>query len=195
MKRAVAIRLCRRWAMKLRQTVLLFIVVSALLLVSGAALAKENKTPFTGIEYITGEVWEGRYWEPGPNLVFWRGTTFIKTLETTDPRVTGTACADHNGNYQPSDDPNAFAEGQMWGKMWIYPPMELEDGQPFVCGEGDFVWEGSFVGDRANDGSEHLKYNLKGRGVYEGLQIRYESWAEPLAWYSVVAGEVLDPGK
>lgn len=181
--------------MKKRQIVLLLIVVCALLLLSGAALAKENKTPFTGIEYITGEVWEGRYWVPGPNQVFWRGTTFIKAVEATDPRVTGTACADHNGNYQPVDDPNVMAEGQMWGKVWIYPSMTLQDGQSFVCGMDGFVWEGSFVGDRANDGSEHIKYNLKGRGPYEGLQIRYESWQGPLDWYPVIAGDVLDPGK
>jgi hypothetical protein len=181
--------------MKSRLTVLLLVVVCATLLLAGSALAKENKTPFTGIEYIIGEVWEGRYWVPGPNLLFWRGTTFITALETTDARITGNACADHNGNYQPADDPNAFAEGQMWGKMWIYPPMTFQDGQAFVCGEGDFVWEGSFVGDRANDGSEHIKYNLKGRGPYEGLQLRYESWQGPNDWFRVVEGDLLDPGK
>lgn len=181
--------------MNFRRTMLLLIIVCAIFLLSGPALAKENKTPFTGITYIIGEVWEGRYWVPGPNVVFWRGTTFINALETSDPRVTGVACADHNGNYQPVDDPIAFVEGQMWGKMWIYPPMVFEDGQPFVCGEGDFVWEGSFVGDRANDGSEYLKYNLKGRGPNAGLQLRYESWSGPTDWFSTVAGEVQDPGK
>ena len=45
------------------------------------------------------------------------------------------------------------------------------------------------------DGSEYLRYNLKGYGAYAGLQLRMEQWAGTYAPYFTVAGEVFNPGK
>lgn len=181
--------------MRRRAFVIAMVVLLLTLLLAGPAQAKTIRTPFTGTTEIIGEVWEGRYWVPGPHFEFWRGTTFILALDTTDDRVTGVMCADFNANYTLSPDPIGFVEGHLWGKVWIYPPMVLQDSQSFVCGEGDFMWEGSMTGDRAADGSEYTKINLKGRGVNEGLQVRMDQSLAPGAWYATVAGEVLDPGK
>jgi hypothetical protein len=189
---AFALQEKRAVAMKNRAFVIVMLVMLLTLLLAGPAQAGATRTPVTGAMWIVGEIWEGRYWVPGPHFVFWRGTTFFQQVEMDDARVTGILCALHNGNYTPSPDPIGFVEGQMWAKIWMYPPMAPEN---IVCGEGDFLWEGSMVGDRAADGSEHTKMVLKGRGVYEGLQLRLEGWLAPGVDVVSLAGEVLDPGK
>jgi len=62
------------------------------------------------------------------------------------------------------------------------------------CTVSPDYWEGNFVGDRAADGSEYLRVNLKGYGAYAGLQLRMEQWADAGAPYFTVSGEVLHPG-
>jgi hypothetical protein len=161
------------------------------LLVTGTAAAGGNRTPFTGEFQNLFDSAPQRYWEPGRNAGFWRDMPFIGWIATSDPRVNGTVCTNHNGNYRPApDDPWFGVQGQMWGKMHIESDDDLD------CTNSLDYWEGSFVGDRASNGNEHMQANLKGYGAYAGLQLPYEAWSNPTDFLLpfTVAGEVLNPG-
>jgi hypothetical protein len=162
------------------------------LLVTGTAAAGSNRTAFSGTSTLIDEPGvPERYWEPGRNVAFWRGMPFIFMIETTDLRVNGMVCVSHNGNYRPSPDDLSYGvQGQMWGTVSIAGYRDDRD-----CSKSLDYWEGSFVGDRASDGSEHLRYNLKGYGAYAGLQLRMEERAGTFDPYFTVSGEVLNPGK
>ncbi len=80
----------------------------------------------------------------------------------------------------------------MWGEIRIESDYDLD------CTNSTNYWEETFVGDRAPDGSERLRCNLKGYGAYAGLQLRFEEWSDPIDPNNrpfTVAGEMLDPGK
>jgi hypothetical protein len=162
------------------------------LLVTGTAAAGSNRTAFTGTYQIISEGWPERYWEPGRNISFWRGMPFVAEMTATDSRVTGIACISHNGNYRPSpDDPWFGVQGQMWGTIRMVAYRADLD-----CTVSPDYWEGTFVGDRAPNGNEYIRYNLKGNGTYKGLQLRFEAWSDPtdLSLPFTIAGEVSDPG-
>ena len=83
----------------------LIILALALLLALSAATASARavRTPFTGTSTVIG--WptnpDQRYWQPGPNA-FWRDMWPIVQLDTTEPRISGTGCLIHDGNYRPA---------------------------------------------------------------------------------------------
>jgi hypothetical protein len=177
--------------MKKRILTIVALVMVLGLLVTGTAAAGGNRTSFTGTSVFVDEPdWPERYWEPGRNVSFWRGMPFLFAITTTDQDVNGMACINHNGNYRPSpDDPGPGVQGQMWGDIRVESDYDRD------CTNSLNYWEGTFVGDRAPDGSEYLRYNLKGYGAYAGLQLRMEQWAGAGAPYFTVSGEVLNPGE
>jgi hypothetical protein len=175
--------------MKTRILVVLALAV-LLALLAGTVAAKTIRTPFTGTSSLLTWIWEGRYWEPGPN-VFWRDMIPILQLDASDPRISGIVCVIHNGNYRPSpDDPCFGIEGPMFGKIRIEQDGDLD------CWNATDGWEGNFVAMRHPDGLETFDMNVKGFGQYEGLQARFHEWSLSCGGDQealLVEGEILDP--
>jgi hypothetical protein len=172
----------------------LIILALALLLALSAATASARavRTPFTGtstvIDWPTNP--DQRYWQPGPNA-FWRGMWPIVQLDTTEPRISGTGCLIHDGNYRPAPgDACLNMQGTLHGTVRFEQDGDLD------CSNGADGWEGSFTGIRYPDGLEKIKIELKGFGKYAGLHAAYQQ-ASSGCWGSgelmQVEGEILDP--
>lgn len=165
-----------------------------LLAVGTVAAGGATRTPVTGTRQLL-EIWgePERYWEPGPQWGFWKGNPFFDTVTTSDPRVNGIGCSHHTGLYRPSpDDPWGASEGQMW---WSYRLVPGRDPNSPDCSNAVDYWEGTCIGDRAPDGNEYSRCNLKGYGAWAGLKLRWEAWSgSPDATQPFrIVGEILDP--
>jgi len=155
-------------------------LVVLLVLVAPAA-AEATRTEYGGTEYYVDTVAAGRQWVSEEGVLHIRGGQEAYHDDVTDARLTGDSLVTLNANFQLVDPP-VFVYGRMWGTFRI----ENDGG----------YWEGSWVGERTEQGFSYIRTVLHGHGDYEGLQARAEYAREtpdPTAPFSV-SGVIKDPG-
>jgi hypothetical protein len=162
----------------------LFILVAGLIVLSILAApvaAGTIRTDYEGFEYFVGPVSPGRQWVSEDGVLHMRGVQQAFQDDVSDPRVSGYVVLTLNGNLQFADPPVMF-----YGRMW---------GTARIDNDGGY-WEGSFVGERTEQGFTYGHVVLHGHGAYEGLQARADFVREdpdPTA-PSSIHGVVMEPG-
>jgi hypothetical protein len=142
-------------AMKTR-TMLLAVVLLAILLAAGTAVAAPPRTEFTGTEVYGASLDFGTETFPGNNNYHVRGAVDLLFFTGSDPRVTGENEVTINLNFQFVPEP-VFVRGPMWGTFRL-------------ANEGGY-WEGIWNGVRDTNGFSYYHFVGHGRGGYAGLQL------------------------
>jgi hypothetical protein len=123
--------------------------------------ARTVKTTFTGTDTLGRDIDPGTETYPDKNLYHVRNNVFTSLVEASDPRVSGEALYNFNGNFKLVDPP-VYVTGRMWGT--------------FKLSNADGYWEGIIEGVRIDNGFSYFKYVGQGEGAYKGMQLhmRYE---------------------
>ena len=139
------------------------------------------KTEYGGSEYFVEALTPGKEWVSDDGVYHVRGAQEAYEDEVSDPRLCGDVVVNINANFQFADYP-VIVYGPMWGTFRI----ENEDG----------YWEGSWVGQRTEDGYSYIRGVLRGHGDYEGLQVRANYARESPVFTDpfTVHGVVIQPG-
>jgi hypothetical protein len=158
--------------------VLILIVLSILV---APVAAKTIRTDYEGVELYVGPLSPGRQWVSEEGILHIRGGQEAYRDEVSDPRVSGDAVVTLNVNFQFAAPP-VMVYGPMWGEFRI-------------DNDGGY-WEGTWVGERTEQGFSYIRGVLHGHGGYDGLQARAEYVREspdPTAPFAV-HGVVMEPG-
>jgi hypothetical protein len=161
----------------------LLILVAGLIVLSilvAPVAARTIRTEYYGFEYFVGSLSPGREWVSGA-VYHVRGAQEAYEDVVSDPRLCGDTLVTINANFQFADWP-VIVYGPMWGTFRI-------------DNDGGY-WEGSWVGQRTEQGFSYIRGVGRGYGAYEGLQARVDYVRESPAFTDpfVVCGVVMDPG-
>jgi hypothetical protein len=162
----------------------LFIFVAGLVVLSILAApvaAGTIRTEYEGVEYFVESISPGREWVSDDGVYHVRGAQEAYEDVVDDPRLCGELVVTINANFAFADYP-VIVYGPMWGTTRI----ENENG----------YWEGSWVGQRTEEGFSYIRCVLHGHGAYEGLQARVEYARESPVFTDpfAVHGVVMEPG-
>jgi hypothetical protein len=162
----------------------LFIVMAGLMVLSilvAPVAAGTIRTEYQGFESYVEPLSPGRQWISEEGVLHIRGGQEAYLDEVDDPRLCGDTVVTLNVNFHFADPP-VFVYGPMWGTFLI----ENDDG----------YWEGSWVGERTEQGFSLIRGVLRGHEAYEGLQARVNYVREspdPTAAFAV-HGVIMAPG-
>jgi len=168
--------------MKQHKNLFVFFLISAVLLIStvGRATAAAIKTSFTGTEVYVSDVAPGEIFFSDGNMHI-RGIVQSFAVSVSDPRVNGVDTVTINGNFKLVPPPTAFT-GPMWGT--------------FQISNQDGYWEGTWTGERADNGFSYISVRGEGYGEYEGMKIfiDVERLSPDPAQPEILNGYILEPG-
>jgi hypothetical protein len=171
--------------MKMNKRIMALLVVALILIVLSLLVApvaaRTNRTEYEGLEHYVGPLSPGRQWISEDGVLHIRGAQEAYRDEVGDPRLCGDVVVTANMNFHFAGPP-VFVYGPMWGTFRI-------------DNDGGY-WEGSWVGERTEQGFSLIRGILRGHGGYEGLQAR-ASYArespDPTAPF-LIHGVVMEPG-
>ena len=132
------------------------VLIMALLLGTGSVAAKATKTCFTATETMDDLGGPERGWVSGER-VHSRGWAMTNTMVCDDDRFDGEVHHTINLNL---DEDNA---GRFWGTTKIVPDAH----------NGAGWWDATFEGSQNADGVVNVSHVGHGRGVFEGLKVKY----------------------
>lgn len=166
-----------------RKRILVGVMFLLILLVfTTPALANTEKSEFSGTSYLTALLDPGITTHPdGNEHVRGLSLQYDDVVEAGDPRVGGTDTIVANYNFKPVPLPGGLA-GPMWGTLRV----ENAGG----------YWEGTWAGERTEDGFLFVRAVYHGRGGYEGLKAKVyiERLSPDPAAPATFRGYVIDPG-
>ena len=139
------------------------------------------RTEYEGVEHYVEQLSPGRQWVSEDGVLHIRGAQDAMRDEVSDPRLCGDVVVTANANFHFADPP-VFVYGPMWGTFRI-------------DNDGGY-WEGSWVGERSEQGFSSIRGILRGREAYEGLQARMNYVREspyPTDPF-LIHGVVMEPG-
>ena len=159
-------------------SILVFVLVTVLLHPS-AAMAKAQRTTFTGTSNF-GETLNAGEWTylPSGNV---RARGIVETYQdvNTDPRVTGEETIISNGNFKPAPSSELGLAGRLWGTFHI----ENEGG----------AWDGTFTSEITEDGQYSYRGVAHGSGGYEGMVGHWEAYRNGHSGAFTLSGWILEP--
>ncbi|HVF24387.1 MAG TPA: hypothetical protein VNA23_00775 [Anaerolineales bacterium] len=166
----------------MKHTKLLSMLVFALIVVllnPSPAVAKAQRTPFTGTSNL-GETLHPGEWTflPSGNVLA-RGIIETYNDVATDPRVTGQETIVSNGNFRPAPSSELGLAGHLWGTFYI----ENEGG----------AWDGTFTSEITEGGEYFYRGVAHGSGGYEGLTGHWEAYRNGHSGPFVLSGWILEP--
>ena len=138
----------------------LFVLVAGLMVLSILAApvqARTTRDPFEGTFYFGDYLSAGRQWVSEDGILHVRGMESIFSVESDDARINGEVLQVFNSNWALVDPPLLF-HGPMWGTL------RIENASGY--------WEGSWTGERTEEGATFVQCVLRGGDDYEGLQAR-----------------------
>ncbi len=175
-----------------RLSVLILALVAMLLVLVGPAAAKATRT-----EFKVRETWvyddpnvPGKAWVTADKVFHFRGgashywiDAFPGEEDLADSRVFGDEIITANLNMKMVDDPC----------IWVYGPMS----GTFLITNAGGTWEGTWVGERDEEGHSVADMVGSGGGGYRGLQIRIHMARETCdtTQPETYTGTILDPGQ
>jgi hypothetical protein len=165
----------KKMSLPLKVGLLLTILLASTL----PAQAEAEKTEFTGLSHLAGLLDPGVETYPDGN-VHVRGLTLLYFDHLSDPRVTGFDTVVVNYNMQTVSPP-VLITGPMWGTLHI----ENEGG----------YWDGTWTGERDEQGFAYLRGVAHGHGGYEGLKVNYDLTRlspDPNDTFTIT-GTIIDP--
>ena len=159
-------------------SMLVFVLV-AVLLHPSSAMAKAQRTTFTGTSIFGGTLNAGE-WTFLPNgNVLARGNVETYNDVGSDPRVTGQETIISNGNFRPAPSSELGLAGFLWGTFHI----ENEGG----------AWDGTFTSEIIEDGEYFYRGVAHGTGGYEGLVGHWEAYRDGHSGPFTISGWILEP--
>lgn len=143
---------------RVRSLAIVLFVLALLFLAVYPVTARATKTYFTATETWVEDLSPGKESFPGGDRYHVRGAVSRFAFEASDPRL-GNAedLVIINANFRFVPEP-VFVTGKMWGKFRI-------------TNEGGY-WEGSWTGERDENGYSYFNYVGSGGGGYQGLKLR-----------------------
>jgi hypothetical protein len=159
-------------------SMLVFVLV-AVLLNPSQAMAKAQRTPFTGTSSF-GETIDAGEWTflPNGNVIARGGIERYDDI-ATDPRATGQETIVSNGNFRPAPSSEIGLAGHLWGTFHI-------------VNEGG-AWDGTFTSEITEDGEYFYRGVAHGSGGYEGLIGHWEAYRNGHSGPFALSGWILEP--
>ncbi len=163
---------------------LLAVAVVGLILLSSLAAPVAAGTTWKEIHGLSANptpVSPGRQWISEDGILHIRGGQEAYSDTVDDSRLSGDDLVTLNVNFQLAPPP-VMAYGQMWGTSYI------ENAAGY--------WEGSWVGERTEQGFSYIRAVMHGHGAYKGLQARLEFARETPDTTApfVIHGVIMEPG-
>ena len=158
---------------------LLVFVLVAVLLHPAPAMAKAQKTVFTGTSNF-GETLNAGEWTylPSGNVLA-RGIVETYHDVNSDPRVSGTETIVSNANFRPAPSSEIGLAGFLWGTFHI----ENDGG----------AWDGTFTSEITEEGEYFYRGVAHGSGGYEGLVGHWEAIRNAHSGPFTLKGWILEP--
>ena len=159
-------------------SMLVFVLV-AVLLNPTAAMAKAQRTTFTGTSNF-GETIQAGEWTflPGGNVLA-RGIVERYNDVGSDPRITGQETIVSNGNFRPAPSSEIGLAGTLWGTFHI----ENEGGS----------WDGTFTSEITEGGEYFYRGVAHGSGGYQGLKGSWAAYRNGHSGPFALSGWILEP--
>jgi hypothetical protein len=159
-------------------SMLVFVLV-AVLLNPSPAMAKAQRTTFTGTSNF-GETIQAGEWTflPSGNVLA-RGIVETYNDVGSDSRVTGQETIVSNGNFRPAPSSPLGLAGHLWGTFHI----ENEGG----------TWDGTFTSEITEGGEYFYRGVAHGSGGYEGLKGHWEAYRNGHSGPFELSGWILEP--
>jgi hypothetical protein len=158
-------------------SMLVFVLV-AFLLHPSSAMAKAQKTFFTGTSNF-GETLDAGEWTylPSGNV---RARGIVETYHdvNSDPRLTGLETITSNANFKPAPSSELGLAGNLWGTFHI----ENEGG----------TWDGTFTSEITEGGEYFYRGVAHGSGGYEGLSAHFEAYRNGHSGPFTLSGWILE---
>ena len=158
---------------------MLVIALIVILLSASPAMAKAQRTPFTGTSHL-GETIDAGEWMflPGGNVRA-RGIVEVYHDVNTDPRVTGEETIVSHGNFRAAPSSELGLAGYLWGTFHI----ENEGG----------AWDGTFTSEITEGGEYFYRGVAHGSGGYAGLIGHWEAYRNGHTGPFELSGWILEP--
>ena len=159
-------------------SMLVFVLV-AVLLNPSPAMAKAQRTPFTGTSSFGETIHAGEWTFLPSGNVQARGVVERYNDVATDPRATGEETIVSNGNFRPAPSSEIGLAGHLWGTFHI-------------VNEGG-TWDGTFTSEITEDGEYFYRGVARGSGGYEGLIGHWEAYRNGHSGPFALSGWILEP--
>ena len=155
---------------------ILFLAITVMALFPLSVKAKATKTYFTGTETWVEDIDPGTEWMSG-KIYHLRGGVSLYRDVCTDERITGDTTVVFNLNLDVTTGRVSF-----WGTQFT------------VSDVGGGFWEGTWTGKGHADGSSSFRGVGHGRGLFEGLKVKYTIEFSPDPTEpGIYSGYILDP--
>ena len=158
-------------------SMLVFVLV-AVLLNPSPAMAKAQRTAFTGTSNFGETLNAGEWTYLASGNVLARGIVEVYHDVNTDPRVTGTETIVTNANFRPAPSSELGLAGHLWGTFHI----ENEGG----------AWNGIFASEITEGGEYFYQGVAHGSGSYDGLTAHFEAYRNGHSGPFTISGWILE---
>jgi hypothetical protein len=158
---------------------MLVLALVAVLLSASPAIARAQRTTFTGTSNF-GETLNAGEWTYLPSgNVRARGIVERYHDVATDPRAAGEETIVSNGNFRPAPSSELGLAGHLWGTFHI-------------VNEGG-TWDGTFTSEITAGGEYFYRGVAHGSGGYEGLTGHWEAYRNGHSGPFTLSGWILEP--
>jgi hypothetical protein len=158
---------------------MLVLALVAVLLSVSPAMARAQKTAFTGTANFGGTLNAGEWTYLPSGNVLARGIVEVYHDVNSDPRLTGEETIVSNGNFSPAPSSELGLAGYLWGTFHI----ENEGG----------AWDGTFTSEITEGGEYFYRGVARGSGGYEGLKGHFEAYRNGHSGAFALNGWILEP--
>ncbi len=159
-------------------SMLVFVLV-AVLLHPSPALAKAQRTTFTGTATFGESINVGEWTFLPDGSGHARGIVEVYHDVNTDPRVTGIETVDYNFNFRPAPSSPIGLAGRIWGTTHI----ENEGGN----------WDGTWTAEMTDEGEYFARGVAQGSGGYKGLIGHWDIYSPTPTGPFELSGWILEP--
>ena len=158
---------------------MLVLALVAVLLSASPAMARAQRTTFTGTSSFGETINPGAWTYLPSGSVQARGIVESYNDVATDPRVSGQETIVSNGNFKPAPSSELGLAGHLWGTFHI-------------VNEGG-TWDGTFTSEITEGGEYFYRGVAHGSGGYEGLVGHWEAYRNGHSGQFTLNGWILEP--